>query len=176
MKTLFLSSLLTLLLTENISAQTIFQHDTTSTRLERFEYVLGGTVAFSLLDYFGINLARQLGMKNEGLPNDIYHAAMGAVAVALNYWLYTKLGLPSVIAFDLLWWSWTDDLGYMAWANVLNLPSPWPNRTTEQFTENICCAEWTPVGILQGYREFLPRSTIFGQSAVGLAVALAILW
>jgi hypothetical protein len=32
------------------------------------------------------------------------------------------------------------------------------------------------VGIVQGYREGLPRSTIFGQSAVGLAVALAILW
>lgn len=168
--------LLAVAFTEPASAQ-LFQHDSSSTHFERFEYVIGSSVAFSLLDYVAFNFSKEyLGVRPGEFSNTIYHGIFFLVGAGINYWLYHSLGLPSAIAFDVIWWSWADDLGYMAWANILNPSSPWPNRSTEQFTENICCAEWTPVGLVQGYKAFLPRSTIFAQSAIGLSLAIAILW
>ena len=159
------------------AAQVRFENDSTSTRAERLEYVLGASAAFGLFDYVGINLAHDL-FRHSSIDrvNAGYHVALGLVGAALNYFLWRRLGLPSALSFDVLWWSWTNDFAYMAWANVLNPASPWPNRTTERFTQTICCAGWTPVGLLQGYKSSLPRSTLIAQSAFGIGVSMALIW
>lgn len=149
-----------------------------STRLKRIEYVVGASVAFSFIDYVAYNYSKEhFNVRNGETSNTIYHGLFGALGVAINYFLYREFGWKAVLGFDVIWWSWADDLGYMAWANILNPPSPhWPNRSTEQFTDNICCAEWTPVGLMQNYKAGLPRETIFGQAAAGFTVAIGILW
>jgi hypothetical protein len=149
-----------------------------STRYERIAYVVGASVGFSLVDYVAFNYAQAyLGVDHRNFTNTIYHGLFGLLGVAINYFLFEKFGWKGLAGFDLIWWTWGDDLGYMAWANILNPPSPhWPNRSTEQFTDNICCAEWTPAGLMQGYRGGLPRSTLFGQAAIGFAISMGILW
>lgn len=160
-----------------LHAQSFFAHDTNSTRLERVEYVLGATLAFSLFDYVGFSLARNNFNLNYGHPALlIYHIFQSSVGILVDYLLYQKFGLPSAISFDLMWWTWIDDFGFYGWANLVNPPSPWSNRTTAYIPDKLCCASWTPVGLIRQDREYIPTNTLVAQAMAGLVVSIAILW
>jgi hypothetical protein len=149
-----------------------------SSRFERAGYVLGASLGLSLFDYLGFNIARNNWDTHYGHPALlVYHLVLGAVGTAINYILYEKLGLSSAIAFDLMWWTWADDFGFYGWANLLNPAEPWGNRSNTYFSDNTCCASWTPVGLVRKNNEFIPTNTLVAQALVGFSISMAIaLW
>jgi hypothetical protein len=164
MRSLVLTLLLSFVFISGLRAQD-------STRLERFEYVVGASLGFSLFDYVGYNLVKH--DKNITL----YRLLQGTVQAAITYFLYEKLGLTSALSFTLLWWTWVDDVAYDGWANVINPGRPWENRSfhTLQSTE-ISWAGWTPIGLLRPKHSNIARDALLAQAVVGLSISLAILW
>ncbi len=172
--------LMLLLFGSQLRAQSAMSSDSSerSTRLERIGYVVGGSLAFSLADYIGFNLVRG---ENNRVPF-WYHALQGAVQAGFSYLLYTKFGLPSTIAFNLIWWTWGDDLGYFGWGYLINphciTGVAWENRTVNPLLSpaEISWASWTPVGLLRPAGSVIPRNVLFAQAAIGLSVSVAMLW
>jgi hypothetical protein len=153
-------------------------HAQDSTRLERYEYVIGGSAAFSLFDYIGYNL-----LKYNPTTTTVYRVLQGSVQLAISYFLYEKLGLPSAISFNLLWWSWVDDLGYYGWTNLFNPPSDalhtsdWENRTNSGLLDRQPYWAWgTPIGLLRPKYAPIARSALIAQAVIGFSVSMAILW
>jgi hypothetical protein len=143
-----------------------------STRLERYEYVIGSSLAFSMFDYLGFNYL----VRTVNTSPIVYHIIQGAVQAAISYFLYEQLGLTSAISFNLLWWSWCDDLAYFGWANVLNSFS-WEDRTENGFRfHQMASAGFTPIGLLRAPHSYIARDALIAQAAVGLSVSMAILW
>ncbi|MDP4199688.1 MAG: hypothetical protein Q8922_03695 [Bacteroidota bacterium] len=144
-------------------------------RVQRIEYVIGSSLAFSLLDYVGFNLdVRQL--HNIAW---VYHGIQSVAQAAITYFLYKTCGLSSAIAFNLIWWTWGDDLGYYGWAYALNPPShgSWENRVYNGLqSHQISWAYWTPIGLLRPRSALIARDALVAQAIVGLSVSMAILW
>ncbi len=154
-------------------------HAQDSTRLERIGYVVGASLAFSLADYIGYSFARVDNVN--GHAAWWYHAIQISLQTAISYVLYKKFGLPSTIAFNLIWWSWGDDLAYYGWANLINPPHPdgglWEDRDHNGLRDNqITWAGWTPIGLLRPQGSLIARSTLISQAMVGLAISIAIIW
>lgn len=150
-----------------------------STRLKRIEYVIGGSLVFSLADYIGFNLVRT----PTGAPF-WYRCIEATEQTAISYFLYKTCGLSSVISFNLIWWTWGDDIAYYGWTDLFNAASPnrfdsyeWENRTNSglQSTE-INWGGWTPVGLLRPQKSNIARSTLIAQAVIGFSVSIAILW
>jgi hypothetical protein len=149
-----------------------------STRLARYEYVVGGILVFSLADYIGFNLANN--------PNGIpfwYRCIEATEQTAISYFLYKTCGLSSVIAFNLIWWTWGEDLAYYGWTNLFNPSSDalnksdWENRTNSGLrTTGIDWAGWTPIGLTRPQGSKIARSTLIAQAVIGFSVSMAILW
>jgi hypothetical protein len=157
-----------------------------STRFERIAYVLGGSLVFSLADYLAYNKLRD----NERWPPDfhapfVYRVVQTTVQAAISYVLYKKLGLPSTIAFNVMWWSWFDDLLYYGWSYALDPVIRWPNRPDPhdnlrgpRLVDNagITWAGWTPVGLLRPPKDVIAGNTLIAQSMTGAAISIAIIW
>jgi hypothetical protein len=171
MKTPVIALLLTLLLISSIRAQD-------STRLERVEYVLGASAAFSLIDFLGFNITRNNFDTRPGHSAlEIYHLVESSLGVAIDYLLYEKFGIPTAISFDLLWWTWVDDLGFYGWTNLINPPAPSYNRTNNGLQgTSIDWAGWTPIGLLRPQGSGIARSSLIAQAVVGFSISIAILW
>jgi hypothetical protein len=165
-------------------AQSWTTQDSTKTdgaqRLERIEYVVGASLAFSLFDYVGYNLVRT----NSSSPS-WYRLLEGTVQTAISYFLYKECGLSSVISFNLIWWTWGDDMAYYGWTNLLNPASPnrlnpdsdWENRTNSGLKiRDIGWAGWTPIGLTRPQGSNIARSTLIAQAVIGLSVSIGILW
>jgi hypothetical protein len=171
MKTLVVTILILFLLNAPLQAQD-------STRLKRIEYIIGGSLAFSLADYIGFNLVKT--------PNGSifwYRCIEATEQTAISYFLYKTCGISSVIAFNLIWWTWGDDLAYYGWTNLFNPPSDafntsdWENRTNSGLRlTGIDWAGWTPIGLTRPQGSNIARSTLIAQAVIGLSVSLAILW
>ena len=146
-----------------------------STRAKRIEYVLGASLGFSLIDYVGFNIAiRQL---HNSEP--VYHTIQTLIQAAITYFLYETCGLKSAIAFNLIWWTWTDDLAYYGWGYLLNPPNAahWENRSHNGLmSEGITWAYWTPIGLLRPAHDKIFRDALLTQSMVGLSVSVPLLW
>jgi len=146
-----------------------------STRLERFEYVLGASAAFSLLDYIGFNLdVRQLHNTQW-----VYHGIQGLAQAAITYFLYKTCGLSSAISFNLIWWTWGDDLGYYGWAYAINPAShgSWENRVFNGLQcDQINWAYWTPIGLMRPPSALIARDALVAQAVIGFSVSMGILW
>jgi hypothetical protein len=146
-----------------------------STRAKRFEYVAGASLAFSLLDYVGFNIAiRQL---HNSEP--VYHAFQSAVQAGITYFLYQTCGIKSAISFNLIWWTWTDDIGYYGWGYLLNPTNSdhWENRSHNGLmSEGITWASWTPIGLLRPAHDKISREALVAQSIIGVSVAIPLLW
>ena len=98
-----------------------------------------------------------------------------------SYLLYDQLGLPSAVAFNMMWWSWCDDLGFYGWANAIDPPRPpgseWENRDFNGLKQNhITWAYWTPIGLLRPKGAVIARDALIGQAAVGATISIAQLW
>ncbi|MDP4199691.1 MAG: hypothetical protein Q8922_03710 [Bacteroidota bacterium] len=150
-----------------------------SARFARLGYVIGASVAFSLADYVGYSLARVDNVN--GHAPIWYRLIESSVQAGMSYLLYEKFGLPSTIAFNLIWWTWGDDLGYYGWANALNPGKQsvgvWENREGNGLRSNhITWASWTPIGVLRPPGSLIARDALIAQAMVGFSVSMAILW
>ncbi len=149
-----------------------------STSLKRIEYVIGGSLVFSLADYIGFNL-----VKTPHGPGFLYRCFEATEQTAISYFLYKTCGLSSVIAFNLIWWTWGDDLAYYGWTNLFNPSSSalnttdWENRTNSGLRlTDIDWAGWTPIGLTRPQGSNIARSTLIAQAVIGFSVSMAILW
>ena len=140
--------------------------------LEKVGYVCGASLAFSLFDYIGFGLVRETPGPHTG-----YRVLQVAVQSAITYFLYKQCGLPSAISFNLIWWTWGDDLAYNGWGNVFNMHyPPWENRSVNGLSENqITWASWTPIGLLRPKGQRIPKDALFGQAIIGFSLSIAIL-
>lgn len=145
-----------------------------STRVQRYEYVIGATIAYSLFDWVGWNL--DVNINNN--PVWIYRSVQILTQAAISYFLYKTCGLSSSVAFNLIWWTWGDDLAFYGYQYAFNVGHPWPNRTYRDDIggNQITWAGWTPIGLLRPQGSTIARNALFGQAAIGLTVALGILW
>ena len=172
MRTFIAAILALLILTAPLHAQD-------STRWKRIEYVAAGSLAFSLVDYIGFNLVR-----TPHGPGFLYRCLEATEQTAISYFLYKTCGINSVIAFNLIWWTWGDDIAYYGWTNLLNPASPnslnsyeWENRTNSGLKlTGIDWAGWTPIGLTRPQGSNIARSTLIAQAVIGLSVSMAILW
>ncbi len=144
------------------------------TKLERVAWVTGASLAFSLFDYVGYNIVRE----NNRAP-DWYRILQVSIQCGLSYFLLRECGLPSAISFNLIWWTWGDDIGYNGWANLINPRAHdghWENREHNGLRDNeITWAYWTPIGMLRPYKSRIPRDVLIPQAIIGFSVAVAIL-
>jgi hypothetical protein len=145
-----------------------------STRLERYGYVIGASLAFSLLDYVGFNLDLY---KHNNNSLFVYHSIESLTGAAITYFLYKTCGLSSALSFDLIWWTWGDDLGFYGYQDAFNIAS-WRNRTAHNDLKNnqITWAGWTPIGLLRPQGSVIARSALYGQVAIGFSIAMGALW
>lgn len=145
-----------------------------STRLQRYEYVVGASLAFSLLDYVGFNL--DINIHNNSTV--VYRTLQVLTQAAITYILYKTCGLNSAIAFNLIWWTWGDDLGFYGYQLAFNNPAPWPNRTyrNDLRDNHITWAGWTPIGLLRPQGSAIARDALYGQAAIGFSIAMSLLW
>jgi hypothetical protein len=148
-----------------------------STRLKRVEFVVGASLAYSLIDYVGFNLLKVAHNSSAGyIPPVWYRFFQGAVQAAITYCLYKEFGIKSAIAFTLMWWTWVDDWGFYGWGNLLNPPYPWVDRATAYIPDALYGASWTPVGLVRKNNKYIPSNTLVAQAVIGLSISIAILW
>ncbi|MBN1448393.1 MAG: hypothetical protein JXA28_10725 [Bacteroidetes bacterium] len=141
---------------------------------EKILYLTGATLGFALFDYVGFNLVRG---NNVMLP--VYRVLQGLVQAGVSWFLYRKLGLPTTIAFNVLWWTWGMDAVYYGYTELFNVGGSWNGRGTfraEILDNNCTWASWTPVGIARGMDpdKKIAGDTLIAQSLVGAALALTI--
>jgi hypothetical protein len=154
MKRLLICTILLLIVATNARGQD-------STRLKRIEYVVGASLAFSLVDYMGFDLLKVAHDAPAGyVPPVWYRFFEGAVQAAFTYFLYKAFGISSAIALTVMWWTWIDDWGFYGWANLLNPPYPWVDRATAYIPDALYGASWTPVGLVRKNSEYIPSNTL----------------
>jgi hypothetical protein len=146
-----------------------------TTKLERIAYVCGASLAFSLFDYIGYNLCRY----NNKAPLS-YRLLQAAVQGGISYYLFRKCGLPSAISFNIIWWTWGDDLAYYGWGDIAN-PS-WAHNLNPQWTSShsfrtndITWAGWTPIGLLHRKGAVIDKFSLLTQAMIGFYISIAIL-
>ena len=141
------------------------------TILVKAAYVVGASLAFSLFDYVGYNLIRHdiepyAYRAPWMLP--AYRILQVAVQSAITYFLYKECGLSSAISFNLIWWTWGDDLAYyglMYYGSHSNAIS----------TDEITWAGWTPIGLTRRQGSIIPQDVLIPQAIVGFSISMAIL-
>ena len=139
--------------------------------LTKAAYVVGASLAFSLFDYVGYNLTRHdiepyLQRPHGWLTG--YRILQVAVQSAITYFLYKECGLSSAISFNLIWWTWGDDLAYyglMYYGSHSNAIS----------TDEITWAGWTPIGLTRRQGSIIPQDVLIPQAIVGFSISMAIL-
>ncbi len=147
-----------------------------STRLERYGYVVGSSLAFALVDYVGFNELKKMngGVHYEASP--LYRIAEGIIQAAITYFLYKQCGLSSAISFNLIWWTWGDDFAYYGWGYLTGL-YPWESsRESGLRFHEYNSAGWTPIGLTRQQGSWIAKSTLLAQSVVGFSISMAILW
>ncbi|MHB8876241.1 MAG: hypothetical protein ACYC8T_21325 [Myxococcaceae bacterium] len=138
--------------------------------------VVGASVAFSLFDYVGFNIARKHGKVG------LYRPLQIATQAGLTFLLKEQFGWKTAGAFNALWWTFNDDLLYYGWAHLLNPGNGWDSRPAfKGITEDkVTWAWWTPVGLaklLAGGKmgDPIKGKTLLVQAGVGAAIALTLL-
>lgn len=141
---------------------------------EKLLYLLGASVFFAGFDYLGYNATRQ-----HPSALSVYRVLQGLTQLAISWFLYEQVGLPTAIGFNLIWWTFGDDFLYYGYAELMNPGHPWESRGElgRKVMGNHCTwAYWTPVGILRGMKRdrAIAGSTLIAQSLVGLTAAISI--
>lgn len=137
-------------------------------------YLAAATAAFAMFDYICFNLVRV-----NGAALRIYRLVQVLVQLGITWLLYGAVGLPTAIAYNVVWWTWGADAVYYAYTALFNAGGHWERRGA--FTKNIlgnrCTwAWWTPVGIARGMSKTTPirGGVILAQSLLGVLLALAL--
>ncbi|HZK75705.1 MAG TPA: hypothetical protein VFD13_02245 [Candidatus Kapabacteria bacterium] len=147
-----------------------------TSRLDRYAYVLGSSLVFSLVDYIGYNLLKKAHGEQGFKAPASYRIAEGLSQAAITYFLYSVCGLKSAIAFNLIWWTWNDDFAYYEWEQLLDF-FPWDHRSGSglRFRE-YNSAGWTPIGLTRPQGSMIARSTLIAQAVIGFSISMPILW
>ncbi len=160
-----------------IFLSTVKAQDTTTTRLEHVGFVLGASLVFSLGDYLGFNLLKYSEGNFASFRVPVaFRIIEGTAQAAITYFLYKECGLNSAISFDLIWWTWGDDIAYYGWSYLID-QFPWESRSTGllPFSE-YNSAGWTPIGLVRPQGSYIARSSLVAQAIIGLSVSMTILW
>ena len=184
--TIVLSGLMALALTDRVFAQSDSSIKSASafssffevsesakdlSRIERIGYVCGASLAFSLFDYIGANAT-----KSNNSARTAYRVLEVTVQTAITYFLYKKCGLNSAISFNVIWWTWGDDLAYYGWAYTLNPKRPWEGRYYNGFQgDAVSWASWTPIGLTRKKDSLIDKATLTIQAMLGFSISIAIL-
>lgn len=138
----------------------------------------GASLAFSLFDYIGFNIARKSGKVG------LYRPLQIATQAGLTFWLKEHFGWKTAGAFNALWWTFNHDLLYYGWGELLNPGNGWDGKGNLKGLVNgdlkVTWAWWTPAGLTnmlgEGTRsDPLSGRTLLIQAGVGAAVALTLL-
>ena len=137
-------------------------------------YLAGASLVYAGVDYVGFNITRR---------NDtrlaIYRVFQVLMQGAITWFLYDRLGLPTAIGFNVIWWTFGLDFLYYGYAELINPGQPWESRGDLQhkvFDHEANWAYWTPVGIARGMKrsEGIPGDTLLAQSLIGAALGITI--
>jgi hypothetical protein len=140
-------------------------------RIERIGYVCGASLAFSLFDYIGANAT-----KTNTTARSAYRVLEVAVQAGISYFLYKKLGLSSAISFNLIWWTWCDDIAYYGWAYLINPKPPWEGRYFNGMqSDYVSWAGWTPIGLTRKHGSLIDQAVLVTQAMIGFSISIAIL-
>lgn len=147
---------------------------TNRSQWEKILYLTGASVLYAGIDYTGYNLTR-----NNNAALTVYRIFQVAVQGAITYFLYKEIGLPTAIAFNVIWWTFGDDILYYGYSELVNPGGRWESRGS--FSANVMgnhatWAYWTPIGIVRGMKRDQPIAgdTLIAQSLFGLEIALTI--
>ncbi len=142
---------------------------------EKLLWLAGASITFSLFDFVAFNHVRATGAS---MP--AYRVLQTMVQAGISWILYEYAGLPTAVAFNIAWWTWSMDALYYVYADTLDIEKHgWEPRGS--FETNImgnrCTwAWWTPVGIAQGMNNKKPIAgdTLMAQMLLGAALAITV--
>lgn len=145
-----------------------------ATDSEKLLYLATASLGFALFDYVGYNLVR-----DNPTTTPIYRVVQKLVQLGISWILYEELGLPTAIAFNLIWWTWGLDAIYYGYTELFNVGGAWSGRGAFQadiMSNNCYWASWTPVGIAQGAdgKKKIAGDTLVAQSIIGAALAITL--
>jgi hypothetical protein len=135
-----------------------------------------GIIIFSLYDYFGFHISHRKGWE-DFTPVNPYRITQFIVQVIITAGLYFFFGWFSVIAFNILWWTWWADLLFYFWYDYLKLfgyPRK-PGGFKEQVMGNkVTWAYWTAWGLLRFKHKntVMKRNEIFIQAGAGIIIVI----
>jgi hypothetical protein len=142
--------------------------------LEKLVWLAGANVAFAGFDYVGFNLTKRN-------PSSLiaYRVCQVLFQTGMSWLLYKKLGLPTVIGFNLIWWTFGDDFLYYCYAEAFNPGAPWESRGSLRdnvMRNHATWAYWTPLGIMRGMKRSQPIAgdALLAQSLIGLSLAVTL--
>ncbi len=121
---------------------------------EKLLWLSGAAITYSLFDYVGYNLARG---DNGSLR--AYRVLQVLVQAGITWLLHEQAGLPTAIAFNVIWWTWGMDALYYVYTDMFNAQGDWEKRGSFErvILGNRCTwASWTPIGIACGMDESKP--------------------
>lgn len=141
---------------------------------KKLVYLTGASVVYAGVDYLGYNLTNR-----NPTALKVYRVFQVLMQAGISWFLYEQLGLPTAIGFNLIWWTFGDDILYYGYANVLNPGGKWESRGafTHSVMGNHCTwAYWTPLGLLRGMdnKKVIAGNTLVAQSIIGAALAITI--
>ncbi|MCB2204663.1 hypothetical protein KQI65_07935 [bacterium] len=141
---------------------------------EKLLYLAGAALGMGLFDYVGFNLVR-----DNDVTTPIYRVVQGLTQIGVSWLLYEKVGLPTAIAFNLVWWTWGLDALFYGYTELFNVGGSWRTRGTfnrEVNANHVKWASWTPVGIAQGMDpdKAIAGDALIAQVLVGAALAVTI--
>jgi len=125
-------------------------------------------MAYALLDYLGYNLTR-----HDARLLRRYRAAQAAMQVALTAAAWLLASAATAIAFNMIWWTFGEDILYYAFAAMFNPGGRWESRGNfrRYVLGNQCTwAFWTPIGLLRGMdrTKRIAGSTLIAQAGASL--------
>jgi hypothetical protein len=144
-----------------------------TTFFERAALVTGASVLFASVDYVGYNTC-----KTSPKTLAFYRVFQFALQGVLTWKLYQWGDVRCAIAFNVLWWTFTDDLLYYGIAAVVNPPGAWENRRSAGEALNaVTWAYWTPLGLARGgSRKVMEKPLLYSQSGAGILFSFTILF
>jgi hypothetical protein len=129
---------------------------------------------YALADYLGYNFTRHD-------PNSLrrYRVAQAVMQATLTALAGLLASVATAVAFNLVWWTFGEDILYYAYAAVLNPGGRWESRGNfRRYILGNCCtwAYWTPIGMLRGMDKSrrIAGSTLIAQASIGAAGAIAL--
>jgi len=146
---------------------------------ERALFVLGATVLFGGIDYLGYNLTR-----HDATLRPMYRVFQVITQILISRYLFEKVGLPSTVAFNLIWWTFGADLAYYGFAEILNPAASWDSKglwerrgdfSNSVLGNHTTWAWWTPIGITRGMKRdaAIAGDTLLAQAFLGAVIGFS---